>query len=147
MLLLYIKNNRHFFSFPNISVSKSGAFWLLANSMSRSKGSTERMSICYRSNYTSSLGKCQFYYAKTTHTVCLLHYLISKQKHQIPPKTHMKWRAWLRNSHIQLRDLLQLTELGFADASVLMQRDAFTGYITCCDFFMYVLGKMNMLWS
>ena len=133
-----------FFSFPNISISKSGAFWLLANSMSRSKGSTERMSICYRSNYTYSLGKGQFYYARTTHTVCLLYFLISKQKHQIPPKTHMMWRARLRNSHVHFRDLLQLTELGFADTTVLMQRDVSTDYITHRDFLTYILGEMNM---
>lgn len=102
----------------NIHISKTRGLWLLANNMPRSKGITESMSICSRNNYTYSLGKGQFYYARTTHAVCLLYYLISKQKHQILPNTHEIKSLAKELPHLIQRYLLQLTELGNATTTL-----------------------------
>lgn len=150
MFLLCIKNNRklfYFVFFTNISISETRALWLWANNMSRSKGITERMSVCSRSNYTYSLGKGQFYYARTTHAVCLLYCLISKQKHQILPNTHEIKSLAKELPHPIQRYLLQLIELGNAATTVLLGSNTALDYTMHEDFFTftYILGKMSMI--
>lgn len=47
--------------------------------------------------------------------------------------------------HLIQRYLLQLTELGNADTTVLLERDTFIDSIIHYDFFTYILGKMSII--
>ena len=107
------------------------------NNVSTTKGLHKECQFALEAIKRTVEGKGQFYYARTTHTVCLLYYLISKQKHPTLPKTHLKSLAKELPHPIQ-RYLLLFTKLGNADTIVLQERDTFTDYIIHYGFFNFI---------